>query len=73
MATADVTHPCGCRTRGDETMDYCGGPPGHRDRTPKRLLVCFNCGKEGVRSRRPGAVCTLCQAENWEPFREGWD
>jgi hypothetical protein len=39
----------------------------------KRLLVCSNCGKEGVRSRRPGAICTLCHAENWEPFREGWD
>lgn len=34
---------------------------------------CDNCGKQGLRSLRDGAVCLLCQAENREPFRVGWD
>lgn len=34
---------------------------------------CDHCNEQGVPSLVEGSICQLCENENREPFREGWD
>lgn len=70
---AETKHPCGCRTDLGSTLDYCGGPPGHRDSQPDAPPKCEGCGRswgwvalsghaEGCTRRTNDAAGEECQS-----------